>query len=128
MKKTSLAFLYLPIFVLACLTSAYEKISGREPVEVGTNDTMSAEESFELQSVRCIENIEMQVAIMAMEKALKFVLEYHEGKQRLYNTPVSGKGRPRLACVFHLFDRSLIYLRFSMDNLHHLVPEIPKFG
>ncbi len=75
------------------MTSAYEKFQDGEPVEVGTNDTMSAEESVELQSVRCIENIEMQVAIMAMEKALKFVLEYHEGKQRLYNTPVSGKGR-----------------------------------
>jgi hypothetical protein len=70
----------------------YVNFSGRDSIELGTNDTMSSEKSDELQSTYCIEKIEKQIATLAMEKALKFILEYHEGKQRLYNTPVSGKG------------------------------------
>jgi hypothetical protein len=70
----------------------YVNFSGRDSIELGTNDTMSSEKSDELQSTCCIEKIEKQVATLAMEKALNFILEYHEGKQRLYNTPVSGKG------------------------------------
>ena len=66
------------------------KFSEQELLEVApSNETTSQTES---QSLDCIRKIEMQVATLAMEKALKFVLEYNKGKQRNQSTPISGKG------------------------------------
>ena len=74
---------------------------------------MSAEQTVESQILCCIEKIEMQVATSAMEKALKFVLEYHEGKQRLYNTPVSGMMRLILSLLYSWVSCDVIYLSRS---------------
>lgn len=52
---------------------------------------MSSENSDELQDIHYIREIEKQVASLAMERALTFVLKYHEGKQKSYNPPVTGK-------------------------------------
>ena len=72
---------------------------------------MSSENS-ELQDIHCIKKIEKQVASLAMERALTFVLKYHEGKQKSYNPPVSGKALHAYRCCHpNIHQLEMKYLR-----------------
>ena len=79
----------LSVLYTLILVSSNIFISGKESIELEP-DALSTKNNSESQILHCLENIEKQVATLAMEKALKFILEYHEGKKKSNSTPVAG--------------------------------------